>query len=196
MDLVQHLLRWVTARRLTACLLLVVSVWMLFPLSYPSGDSIPKKDPSAPFPCQNRPCGCKTAEQCWKKCCCFTNAQKMAWVKSRGVKVPQYVVVAARSESCGKGAAKCCCQAKATANKIDQTAEKPSEGGLTLSLDSLRCSGIDTTTSGILICVVPELAVAPLVARPASVQSRTPEINPLIPVERQPPTPPPKIYLS
>ncbi len=196
MALVQHLLRWVTARRLTACLLLFVSVGMLFPLSYPSGNSIPEKDPSAPFPCQNRPCGCKTAAQCWKKCCCFTNAQKLAWAKSRGVKVPRYVVEAARSESCGKVAAKCCCKSKATAGKSDQTAEKPNEGGLTLSLDTLRCSGIDTSISGIPICVVPELAVSLLVARPASLPTTAPEISPLIPVERQPPTPPPKILLS
>ena len=106
MALVQHLLRWVTARRLTACLLLVVSVGMLFPLSYQSGESPSEKDQSAPFPCQNRPCGCKTAEQCWKKCCC---------------------------------------KSKAIAGKSDQTAEKPNEGGLTLSLDTLRCSGIDTS---------------------------------------------------
>jgi hypothetical protein len=28
------------------------------------------KDRSTPFPCMNRPCGCVSAEQCRKKCCC------------------------------------------------------------------------------------------------------------------------------
>lgn len=196
MALVQHLLRWVTARRLTACLLLVVSVGMLFPLSYQSGNSPSEKDQTAPFPCQNRPCGCKTAEQCWKKCCCFTNAQKLAWAKSRGVRPPQYVVIAARSEACDKVAAKCCCQAKVTAGKSGQAADKPTEGGLTLSIDAQRCSGVDTTISGLPICVLPEMAVSFLVIRPASLQSTPPEINPLVPAERQPPTPPPRIFLS
>ena len=36
------------------------------------------KDLSKPFPCMNRPCGCRSAEQCWKKCCCFTDLQKVA----------------------------------------------------------------------------------------------------------------------
>ena len=57
------------------------------------------KDSSEPFPCQDRPCGCQTASQCWKKCCCFTNTQKIAWAKSRGVSVPEYVKAAAQRES-------------------------------------------------------------------------------------------------
>ncbi len=43
------------------------------------------KDTSEPFPCQDRPCGCRTADQCRKQCCCFTKEQKIAWAKKRGV---------------------------------------------------------------------------------------------------------------
>lgn len=57
------------------------------------------KDCSEPFPCQNRPCGCQSAEQCWKKCCCFTNTQKVAWAKANNVTVPEFVLVAARKEA-------------------------------------------------------------------------------------------------
>jgi hypothetical protein len=56
------------------------------------------KDKSQPFPCEDRPCGCQTASQCWRKCCCFTNTQKLAWAKSRGVSVPEYVKAAAPKE--------------------------------------------------------------------------------------------------
>ena len=56
------------------------------------------KDFSSPFPCQNRPCGCKSAAQCWKQCCCFSNSQKLAWAKENHVAVPSYVSVAAAKE--------------------------------------------------------------------------------------------------
>ena len=42
------------------------------------------------FPCQNCPCGCKSAEQCWAACCCFTPAERFAWAKKKGVTPPSY----------------------------------------------------------------------------------------------------------
>jgi hypothetical protein len=68
------------------------------PMSVPTKSSS-EKDESEPFPCQNRPCGCRTAEQCWKKCCCFTNSQKVAWAKANNVKVPDFVIKAAGIEA-------------------------------------------------------------------------------------------------
>ena len=68
------------------------------PMSVPTKSSS-GKDESEPFPCQNRPCGCRTAEQCWKKCCCFTNSQKIAWAKANNVKVPEFVLTAAGIEA-------------------------------------------------------------------------------------------------
>lgn len=60
--------------------------------------SSPEKDRSESYPCMDRPCGCASAEQCWKQCCCFTNQQKLAWAEKAGVKVPDYVVAAATRE--------------------------------------------------------------------------------------------------
>lgn len=85
------------ARRLTGLAMLLGVCASLIPLpvfSLQTGG----KDRSQPYPCQNWPCGCRSAEQCWKKCCCFTNSQKVAWAKSQGVKVPEFVIAAARSE--------------------------------------------------------------------------------------------------
>lgn len=56
------------------------------------------KDHSEPFPCQHCPCGCKTAEQCWRSCCCHTNAEKIAWAEKNGVTPPDFVFVAAKRE--------------------------------------------------------------------------------------------------
>lgn len=73
---------------------------MLLPLPFaPMPQSSPEKDSSEPFPCQNRPCGCRSAEQCWKKCCCFDNNQKIAWAKANNVSIPDYVVKAAEQEN-------------------------------------------------------------------------------------------------
>ena len=84
---------------LSLCVMLGICA-MLCPLpSAPRSPDSQEKDSSEPFPCQNRPCGCRSAEQCWKKCCCFNNAQKVAWAKLNNVKVPDFVLVAAKSES-------------------------------------------------------------------------------------------------
>jgi hypothetical protein len=46
----------------------------------------------APFPCQDHACGCSSAEQCWKSCCCYSPAQKLAWAQEHGVEPPAALV--------------------------------------------------------------------------------------------------------
>jgi hypothetical protein len=43
-----------------------------------------------PFPCQNNPCGCQTAEQCWSGCTCLTPEQRWAWAREHNVEPPPY----------------------------------------------------------------------------------------------------------
>ena len=100
--------------RLVSLSVLIGVCASIFPL--PIGwQSRTEKDRSVPFPCQNRPCGCKSAEQCWKKCCCFTNSQKLAWAEENRVRAPSYVSAAAEKErprqSCQRGT---CCARQAT----------------------------------------------------------------------------------
>ncbi len=60
-------------------------------LSFPIASvEIQDKDRSTPFPCQDCPCGCKTAEQCWTSCCCHSPSERLAWAKKHGVKPPSY----------------------------------------------------------------------------------------------------------
>jgi hypothetical protein len=78
----------------------------------------PLKDRSQPFPCQDSVCGCQSAEDCWRHCCCRTNREKLAWAAEHRVTPPRYVVKAALAEK--EPAAKettCCshnCQEVAT----------------------------------------------------------------------------------
>ena len=88
-----------TMRRLFSLVVFLGVCAMLLPLPVAMLQQEPaEKDASEPFPCQNRPCGCRSAEQCWKKCCCFNNSQKLAWAKAHQVKVPDYVLAAAVKE--------------------------------------------------------------------------------------------------
>lgn len=68
-----------------------------------------------PFPCQSRPCGCLSAEQCWKgDCCCFTLEEKLAWAEANGVEPPAHVRSLVKSRS-GRSASKkksCCSEAE------------------------------------------------------------------------------------
>lgn len=67
-----------------------------------------KKDRSQPYPCMDHACGCRSAEACWRSCCCFTNVQKLAWAAEHDVKPPEYVYVAAAKEQPAVAAAGCC----------------------------------------------------------------------------------------
>jgi hypothetical protein len=60
--------------------------------------TIGRKDRSRPYPCQDRPCGCVSADECWHHCCCFTNKQKVAWAHEHGVTPPDFVIAAADRE--------------------------------------------------------------------------------------------------
>lgn len=67
-----------------------------------------KKDRSRPYPCMDHACGCRSAEACWRSCCCFTNVQKLAWAAENGVKSPEYVYAAVAKERPGVSMASCC----------------------------------------------------------------------------------------
>jgi|GEM_PF-924391 len=70
----------------TIMLLVVAFFVALVPIPVDLIRDVAQKDLSQPFPCQDRPCGCRNADQCRKKCCCFTPLQKMAWGKRHGIK--------------------------------------------------------------------------------------------------------------
>ena len=92
-------------RRLGAAVtLLAYAVTALgIPLPVPAA-----KDTSVPYPCQDHPCGCLSAEQCWTNCCCTTAAQRWAWARAHGVIPPDYAqrpTEEGETPSCGES---CC----------------------------------------------------------------------------------------
>jgi hypothetical protein len=66
-----------------------LAITLGFPLPAPTRR---KPTDGVAYPCQSRPCGCLTSEQCWAgDCCCFTLADKLAWAEANGVAPPEHV---------------------------------------------------------------------------------------------------------
>jgi hypothetical protein len=75
------------ARRFCAGLVLFSFVVTTTGVPLPIGSG---KDLSKPFPCQNRPCCCRSAEECWQHCCCFSKEEHLNWARSHGIEPPPY----------------------------------------------------------------------------------------------------------
>jgi hypothetical protein len=137
-----------------------------------SGFSIPVstanlKDLSTPFPCMDRPCGCKNAEQCWLHCCCHTLAERLAWARENGVQPPEFAVAEARAQGidvnavCTVKAKTCCCCCAKGAQRASQAsaaksgaAKRKVANGVVL-LQALKCGGVGGDWLGIGIAVPP-----------------------------------------
>jgi hypothetical protein len=135
---IRHIFDRAFSRQTTSLLLLLTVVGALLPVPLiPTASSAAgiAKDRSQAFPCQDRPCGCLSAEQCRKKCCCFNKAQKIAWAKRNGVDVAAVVTITQDEKSqSGKQRDACdapvkgsCCKSsvttKAAANSLNDRAQ-------------------------------------------------------------------------
>lgn len=193
-----------TRRKLVAGALIV---WQLIAgtgvsLPLPRGREIA----SERFPCEKCGCGCQTAEQCWRDCCCFSNREKVAWARENGVPVPAFVLAAAEKEAADEQPPRCPhCVARAAASKAGRSAccsasddhphvEKTHVDDRRLSiLAAVRCQGLHefwhlfgAAWPG-LTRPVPHVVLNPLswfASRPAF------WLEPLPP---SPPTPPPRV---
>lgn len=133
-------------------------------LGVPLSSSRPPRSGAA-FPCQDCVCGCPDAETCWRDCCCFTNAQKVVWAEKNGVKVPIFVVAAARREQSAHAAKPACCNDQGAGGACEQQVcskstepcdspsccekkshESPeSSGRIVLLMTALKCRGISVS---------------------------------------------------
>lgn len=176
-EMPSRLLQLATSRRLIALGVLMSIVFALLPMVWSVPERHHDKDRSTPFPCQNRPCGCRTAEQCWKKCCCFTNAQKVAWANQQGIRPPAAVLTAAirETKSEARTVASCCagrastkktcssaggCEMPAASRPLDRTS---ASSRIVIGAFYQQCSGTDwgwLVTPSLLVCSV-ECVVVP-----------------------------------
>jgi len=201
--------RWLSC---LSVVFVLCAVLLPMPVSLRPSDGV-EKDLSQPFPCQNRPCGCRSAEQCWKKCCCFTNSQKVAWAKANGVDLPDYVMAAAKKESAAvkkscalcsktenKGAKSKCEESIASRNSKPQSSATQAPKVLArtktskwvLSVYAAECQGQPSTTMCFPATIIPARIV------PVTISVEMTEIvhevsERLSSATLRPPLPPPKI---
>ncbi|HTU17455.1 MAG TPA: hypothetical protein VMG10_05275 [Gemmataceae bacterium] len=125
----------------------VALAYLLVALEIPLPAAV-HKNTSQPFPCQDHPCGCQTAEQCWTSCCCFTPEERWVWARTHNVQPPAYAekpaakpvekpaeqsaahgwnTVKLRDRDCGVTAppTKSCCRKQGGRAACCQTASKP-----------------------------------------------------------------------
>jgi hypothetical protein len=100
------------------------------------------------YPCEGCGCGCQSAEQCWRQCCCYTNREKLAWAERHGVAAPEYVVVAAERESATKPktlAKAAACPHCADAATAEDAASAPAHARRSAPgiswIEAMRCQG-------------------------------------------------------
>ena len=129
--------RQTISMRLTAATTL--AAFLVASVGYPlwSGEG---KDLSKPFPCMHRACGCRTAEQCWRGCCCFSNRQKLAWAREHNVTPPAYVAAAAEREAEESPSSRPCCSAKQGCAAPERMPKQRSAGSAVIYvIDALTC---------------------------------------------------------
>lgn len=89
-----------TSRRLrqlctgVALIAYLLSIW-----GVPMPSASETSDTSTSFICQGHACGCKSADQCWHNCCCFSAAERLAWADSHRVTIPAALKAALVAES-------------------------------------------------------------------------------------------------
>lgn len=202
-------------RRLTASVAL--AAYLAACIGFPAPDAR-SKEASQPFPCQGHPCGCRTAEQCWRQCCCMSPEQRLEWARDNNVTPPAYAVLPAGGwnsprlrdqEQVAEGCAHCtakqggnsltaestsCCSKKSSTEDCCRT-EAPRSGKRTvwlLGLSALRCQGHSTLWLSVAAVVPPPPAVrwTPHFAAEGWLKPQSLSVSTLDP---QPLDPPPRI---
>jgi hypothetical protein len=197
--------------------------YLLAALDIPLPASI-HKESSQPFPCQDHPCGCRTAEQCWRSCCCFTPEQRWAWARAHQVEPPAYAEKPAATgwntvklrdrdrpnsstlkRSCCQqertccatpAAGKSCCQTDARRTRGGDRSSPADKGRVRYgsAMTAWTCQGLSTLWVGIGAVLPVPPAVAWSPEWPLTARCRPLNEQP-DPRSHTPPTPPPRSSL-
>lgn len=183
------------------------------------------KENAQPFVCQNSPCGCKTAEQCWTNCCCFTPAKRLAWAEKNGITPPSYAQrptsddtasdrksigsnvgedAAEAKSNCGEPR-KACCEKLTTKTLSSQTAKadrveskalsSTAKRKVVLSMFVLKCQGKSSAFTLLPWTILASIEKVVMFEHEFGPAHQTTIEDPS-PVFLKPDTPPPKQMLS
>jgi hypothetical protein len=143
---------WIQRGCASLCLVCYLATALGMPIP-----TVPHKVSDQPFPCQFHGCGCRSAEQCWGHCCCYTPAERLAWAQAHDVEPPAYAekpqaqgwsTVRLRDrveEKTECSCEKCASRERARACCKDEPVKKKGPSRWTLSWAARRCQGLSTT---------------------------------------------------
>jgi hypothetical protein len=192
-------------RRLCAGVALLSYCAVAVGLPFPQ---LPVKDRSIPFICQNRACGCQSADDCWRHCCCFTPEERHAWAHEHGVTPPanaeqprslawnrprlrEQAAGASHEGSCSENS---CCHHEKSPPREEA---RPEAGKIHwfLGMTALHCRGLSTVwvTTGSVAPMPPPVTWSPGILL-ADVLPRTEGTSTLLPF--LPPDPPPRLFAA
>jgi hypothetical protein len=190
-------------RVVASLLLLVIGVGAAGVPLFP----VVQKDRSTPFYCQDRACGCRDAEACWRGCCCATDQQKQEWARRHGVRVPvAHAQPMPRPDETlePRGTPRDCCRTKSSGTALPRESshadchgnDQRAEGHcstIVLSSAQAHCQGLGPLVY-VLSCGLPfvpqfELA-APMITGWLRAAPTAPIASPIFP----PPSPPPRTH--
>lgn len=184
-------------KRLTAALLLVLLSIACVPIPFSFAPPKTGKESATPFPCQNRPCGCRTAEQCKKKCCCFSTEQKLAWAKRNGLNASDVVDGYAICEQPSSTSGKSCCASKQpvtikVSSAVSKHIKSQTPKKFVVGFVAQKCQGNVQAASGQLVFLIPPVIDPDFQIEPTGERvscSGCPFTQPL----PEPPEPPPRL---
>lgn len=109
--------------------------------------SFQAKDRSQPFPCMDRPCGCKNAAACWTSCCCTTPEERLHWAHEHGVEPPSALLAAVSSKAAKPKAppVRACCASRSSPedDRAGAVAPGPESRGCDHDHGANPCSAAD-----------------------------------------------------
>jgi hypothetical protein len=160
------------------------------------------------FPCEGGHCGCATAQQCWRSCCCHTLEERIAWAKRHGVRPPVELVAHTISGDrtltavgTRRDATTCCARHGAHSRTKSQSVDTESSSlevsrpatGWVIMVEAQRCRGNSSPNPEAAFSI---LGMPPTVTRPEGFE-RVGNVSPGKPgcyssCSLPPPTPPPR----
>ena len=193
-----HTWTHLSLRQITSILLIAGFVAALLPIPLISTSASIGKDLSRPFPCQNRPCGCRSAAQCKKKCCCFSDEQKLAWAIRNGVDPSEVVASTTKCSTGSKSASTVCCTIKNVAKpqvthrlpKVKSTSQ--SRYKIVIKAVADDCQGLAKTASGQSVFLIPPTASLNQFVE-SIVERFVIQGSVLVQAIAEPPVPPPRV---
>ncbi len=101
--------------------------------------SLAGEQDSTPYICRGHQCGCRSAQQCWNNCCCFTREQRIAWATANHVTPPEYFVQSAEPPTKKRS----CCEQHEHCHEIPVPA-KADPHDHSPAVNAPKCRGVAT----------------------------------------------------